>query len=610
MPDRVAHGSLDGCGDERDGSRIDAFIIDNDPLMTELLERLLARRGLAALRFDNPAKLLDELAAAVPSLIFTDLDMPRMSGADLIKAARERGFGKTVVLVTASRDREAVGEAIAGGADEILTKPLKEFELDCLIDKVRARARRRGPSIEWFRAILEPVSQGVIALDAEGNALFANKRAREILDAEGAEELANAIGRGGIAHEIRKNRSGSGAIAFVDVSTPGGEGRHPVGVEVHRLPPAVSGLAHLVLMHDFSEWRKLDELHSRFATYLSHRMRTPLTSVRNAVRILSEQDEDLGVAEKERFLDIGSRNVERLIDSFDEIQKIFMVESGEINSCRSFVRIGKEVQSILGECEQEGMIEGFKVHSPECAAFMCRSRLKSYLLSAVDAMTRWLGVSPYIDCIVSAHDASEEAGDRESMLSLSLIPRGRAGDGRIPLADFLNSREAQRGMILESLAHAMDGTSAATARGALRLLIPAEPSFNREKDLVHPLHVMLERAELGKIEFHHVSVRMTGTAIEAPRFGQLLAGNLSALFCEEDAIVSRGEEPSSFNAFVVGASRARIHDAMEGLRERFAHSCRERGEELYPSIRWEITYSREAGSAPEQDACALLESLV
>lgn len=609
MPHGLTDSALDRSGEDRKDGRIGAFIIDDDPLMAELLERHLARRGVAALRFDDSVRLLDELAASAPALLFTDLEMPRMRGGDLIEAARGRGFDGTIVLVTASRDRTAIGAAITSGADEVLVKPLKEFELDCLIHKIRARELRRRPAIEGLRAILEPVSQGIIVMDEACVPLFANKRAREILDAARAEEIAHAIDRTGIAQEIRKNRDGGGAITFIDVSKPSGDKRNPVGFEVHRLSLGGRGAAHLVLMHDFSEWRKLDELHSRFATYLSHRMRTPLTSVRNAVKILSERDDTLGIDDKERFLDIGCRNVERLIDSFDEIQKIFMVESGEINTCRSFVRVGRELQSILSECKDEGTIEGFKVRSPECAVFMCRSRLKSYLLNAIDAVTRWLGVPPYLECVVSVHDAPEETGEREPTISITLVPRGRAGEGQMALPDFLGSERAHQGIILERLAHAMDGASAASARGALQLHIPAEPPFDREKDLVHPLHVMLERAELGKLEFHLVSIRTTGAVTDVRRFTQLLAGSLSALFGGDDAIVTRGEEPLSFNVFVVGASSARSGEAMDGLRERFAHSCRERGDELYPSIRWEITYRREPGSSPDPDECSLLESL-
>jgi CheY-like chemotaxis protein len=608
MPHRPAGSTVEKSVEDRKKGPADAFVIDDDPLMGELLERHLGRRGVTAKRFEESARLLDELTIHPPRLLFTDLEMPRVSGADLVTAVRERGFRGTIVLVTASRERAAVHKAIANGADEVLGKPVKEFELDCLLEKARLREKRREIEFDSLREVLEPVSQGIVLMDESLRPVLANKRAREILEAASPEEIGTAVERSGIAGEMRKIGDKRGTVAFVDLSKRRGERGNPIGIETHRLSLGPSKEAHLVLMHDFSEWRKLDEIHSRFATYLSHRMRTPLTSIRNAVKILSEGDEALGAAEKERFLDIGCRNVEKLIGSFDEIQKIFMVESGEINACRSFVKIGRELHSILGECEREKSVAGFKVHAPEYAVRVSRSRLKSYCRGAAEAMTRWLGAAPYLECIVSVQDGVSESGEDDPSISVSLAPRGRTGE--MALADFLESQAVDQGLILETLARAMDGASIVSPRGALRLQIPAEPSYDRNKDLIHPLHVMLERAELGALEFHLVSVRIAGGAEEARRFAQVLAGSLPSLFRKEDAIASRCEEPSGFHMFVVGAGRARIDEAMESLRERHAQSCRERGEELFPSIHWEIVYHCEPGSSPDRDACSLVESLV
>ena len=75
-------------------------------------------------------------------------------------------------------------------------------------------------------------------------------------------------------------------------------------------------------------------------------------------------------------------------------------------------------------------------------------------------------------------------------------------------------------------------------------------------------------------------------------------------------MVVRGRESGDFDVLVAGASRGCIDDAMENLRERFARCCRERGEELYPAIRWEIRYSREADALGESVECAMIETLV
>jgi hypothetical protein len=320
--------------------------------------------------------------------------------------------------------------------------------------------------------------------------------------------------------------------------------------------------------------------------------------VRNAVQILSAKDEPLDDVERERFLDIGCRNIEKLISSLDGLQKVFMVESGEINAYRSLIRVGRELGAILGECERNGLIEGFKLRAPDYTALTCRSRLREYVMNGVEAMAGWLGRVPYIECTVTASDGVEDGLD-EPALFITLIPCGRTGEIKVALKDYFAFDEIRRELILERLAEALDGTHAVAPNDALRLRLPAAPSFDKDRDLIHPLHMMLERSDLERTAFHLVSMRLYGAVPDARRFSRLLETNLCALFGKDDWLVAREESPDRFALFVTGASQAQIEEAMKSLRERFANCCRERGEELYPAIRWEITYSREAGACSD-----------
>ncbi|HVO77174.1 MAG TPA: histidine kinase dimerization/phospho-acceptor domain-containing protein, partial [Candidatus Bathyarchaeia archaeon] len=464
-------------------------------------------------------------------------------------------------------------------------------------------------TMELLRAALEPVNQGVIFLDEECVPFYANSRARQILEAASTSEVHEVLERGGLAAHIMGERGEQEGVFFIDVAKAGAA-KAPllVGFEARELSPISRGRAYLVLMHDFSEWRKLDELHSRFATYLSHRMRTPLTSARNAVTILSGKDQPLEGADRERFLEIGCRNIEKLISSFDELQKVFMVESGEINAYRSLVRVGRELGAILGECERSGLIRGFKLRAPDCTAITCRSRLKEYVLNTVEAMASWLGEVPHVDCTV-ADTGTVDEGVEEPALFVSLVPRGRPGGGPA-LKDYLALEAVQRRFVLERIARALDGVHTIAGNDTFKLRLPAAPPFDRERDLIHPLHMMLERSELERSAFHLVSMRLGGAVPDAPRFTRLLEANLCALFGKDDWVVAREEAPERFALFVTGASREGIDEAMEILRERFAHCCRERGEEIYPTVRWEISYSREPGACSDSPERAVLEALI
>jgi hypothetical protein len=474
---------------------------------------------------------------------------------------------------------------------------------------VRIRARRSLPSMEALRSALEPVNQGAILLDEECVPFYANKRARDILDAASLGDVGRILERGDLAAQCMKSRGEGSNVTFIDVSkTEDGAKSLLIGFEVHECPASASGRAYLILMHDFSEWRKLDELHSRFATYLSHRMRTPLTSARNAIMILSEKDEPLDVAVRERFLDIGCRNIEKLISSFDELQKVFMIDSGEIDACRSLIRIGREVNVILAEAEKSGLIKGFKLRSADCTALTSPSRLREYVFSAAEAMAEWLGEAPFVDCSVTLDDGLEEAASPALVISLS--PRGRSAEGERSLNDFLALGEPRKGLILERLAHALDGEHSAVANDSLRLRLSADPCFDRERDLVHPLHMMLERSGLENASFHLVSMRLYGAHSGAERFSRLLEANVCAHLSKDNWLVSRGDMPGRFSLFAVGASRESIGEMMESLRERFAHCCRERGEELYPAFRWEIAFSRDPNGCTDSQQRAVLEALI
>jgi FixJ family two-component response regulator len=592
-----------------DAARETAFIIDDDRLMGSIIARHLDRRGIAPVCFEDPRRLLAELPSAPPTYLFTDLEMPLMRGPELAGEARARGYRGTIVLVTASRDHAGLLAAVRGGVDDIVPKPLRDADLDLALEKARTRARRMLPAVEELRAVLDPLHQGAILLDEECVPVYANRRSREILGISSAREAAAILERGDLASHVMRHRGEPAGVLFIDVAKPlESPGRFLVGFEVHECAVASMRRVYLVLMHDFSEWRKLDELHSRFATYLSHRMRTPLTSARNAVMILSGKDEPLAASDKERFLDIGCRNIEKLISSFDELQKLFMVESGEINACRSLVRAGREIETILAESEKRGVIKGFKLHGRDCALFTSRARLEAYVSSAAETIADWLGEAPYLECSVVANEPLGEPGE-DSAVTVVLALRGRVPESRGTLPDYVSLSELQHARALETLARSLDGASMAAA-GALRLRLPAAPPFDRDQDLVHPLHLMLERSGLECSPFHLVSLRLAGAPPDPGAFVSLLESNLCSLFARDRWLISRGEKPGSYALFAVGEPRGRIEERMERLRERFARCCRERGDELYPAIRWDIKYSREPRAEADSPECPLVEAIL
>lgn len=72
-----------------------------------------------------------------PSLIITDIRMPRMDGIAMVTELRRRGCRAHVILLTAYSDFDYVRSALHLGAADYLLKPFRDQELVAAINRVR-----------------------------------------------------------------------------------------------------------------------------------------------------------------------------------------------------------------------------------------------------------------------------------------------------------------------------------------------------------------------------------------------------------------------------------------------------------------------------------------
>lgn len=95
-------------------------------------------------------------------LVVLDLGLPRLSGMQLLKQARQRGDDLPILILTA---RDAIGDKVAGldaGADDYLVKPI---DLDELSARIRALSRRRAgraaPLLSHGQLTMDPATYRV-----------------------------------------------------------------------------------------------------------------------------------------------------------------------------------------------------------------------------------------------------------------------------------------------------------------------------------------------------------------------------------------------------------------------------------------------------------------
>jgi DNA-binding NtrC family response regulator len=115
------------------------LIVEDDPPTRVGLTELVRTWGFTTEAAADGEEALQRITAFRPSVIISDLVMPRMGGLDLLRSLKDDGGDLTVVILTAQGTVETAVEAIKEGAYDYLTKPIDPQRLKILLDKIVER---------------------------------------------------------------------------------------------------------------------------------------------------------------------------------------------------------------------------------------------------------------------------------------------------------------------------------------------------------------------------------------------------------------------------------------------------------------------------------------
>ncbi len=164
------------------------LIIDDSDINLTLIKALVMKLGeCEPVLFANPLKALEWCRSNVPDLVIVDYMMPDMDGLKFISAFRAlHGRDEVpILMVTANDQKDVRYEALLGGANDFLTKP---------IDRIEFSARARNMlSLRTGQKFLADRAQHLASLvdeqtreirDREKELIFRMSRAAEFRDPE------------------------------------------------------------------------------------------------------------------------------------------------------------------------------------------------------------------------------------------------------------------------------------------------------------------------------------------------------------------------------------------------------------------------------------------
>ena len=116
------------------GRRI--LIVDDEPDVTQMLDRLLSQHGFETYTVNNALKAVEKAASVRPDLVILDFIMPDLPGSEVARMLR--GYSATrdvpILFISGSSDEDHRLIAEVSGATAFLEKPIDSAQL---IEKIR-----------------------------------------------------------------------------------------------------------------------------------------------------------------------------------------------------------------------------------------------------------------------------------------------------------------------------------------------------------------------------------------------------------------------------------------------------------------------------------------
>ena len=127
--------------------RIRVLVVDDDPEVRALLNRVLTKNGWTSAEAASGADALAVLGRQEFDVVLLDIKLPDASGLDVLRAARDADVDTEFIILTGNADVETAVEAMRLGAYDFIGKPWRNAELVQIIGKAaEKKALRRENS--------------------------------------------------------------------------------------------------------------------------------------------------------------------------------------------------------------------------------------------------------------------------------------------------------------------------------------------------------------------------------------------------------------------------------------------------------------------------------
>ena len=315
------------------------LVVDDDDALLYLMRQHLESQGYFVESAGNPFQALDVIKTKGPfAVMVTDLMMPYMDGAQLLRKARQFDPRLEVVVITAAASLEtAIATMREDGAYNYLMKPLENLgELSIAVKRAASFRRlqmeresllaQTQAEAERLQHLIANIGDAILAADAQGKLTVINPAAARLLGRN------NLIGSAALAALPRP-------LATLLSNWQATSGRRPAVIEIAwpsdatqmvSLTPMVDStgtIGWVMVIRDITHLKQLDELKNQMLLDTAQKIRLPLIQAMNLLTELNSP----AMVPAERMTEIVFQLVrtwKRIQEWVDDLLRLAQYDSG------------------------------------------------------------------------------------------------------------------------------------------------------------------------------------------------------------------------------------------------------------------------------------------
>jgi len=220
--------------------------------------------------------------------------------------------------------------------------------LNHMTDELQSKMEELSEDRSQLLAMLTSMVEGVMVLDYRGRVLQVNPALERMFGVTRAEtrgrqfselfrhpeltRLVSNVLASRVGEEDEIVLAPSGRCLHIEASVAGGQRENEACV--------------VLVFHDITELRRLENIRKDFVANVSHELRTPLTSIKGYVEALLDGGKD-NPDTSVRFLDIILKQSDRLNLILEDLLQLSKIESGQVQFKREPLHIGSVVERTL-----------------------------------------------------------------------------------------------------------------------------------------------------------------------------------------------------------------------------------------------------------------------